>query len=133
MHNLQESLKSQIDFQDGVATRRSGSESKTINDSDIAKINGVIEDMRADAMRNNGVLTPEQVRTVRSTMSKYSKYDKTDSQSLTYDGSQLMQNMRKSIDNTAKDHIPGLREADAIYHDKIQAIEDAMKDLVYKG
>ena len=62
--------------------------------------------MKADANRNNGVLTPEQIRTVRSTMSKYSKYDKADKESLTYDGSQLMQNMRRSIDNTAKDHIP---------------------------
>lgn len=121
-----------IDIVDGKVVRKSWVESWTITDADIAHINRVYQDIVATINKNGGYLTVQQWLKIRSTLSKYARYDKMDVNTLSNDGANIMRDIRSSIDSHLKENVPWLRELDALYVDKMNQLNDALRDLIYK-
>lgn len=112
----------------GQVYRAPGTAWKTLNQADVWKINQLYQDIIADANANGGKLTTAQTLDARKSASKLAKYDA----STTTDGQSVVRSMRSAIDKTAKDSIEWLRDIDKNFVDKLEAFEDATRDLVYK-
>lgn len=117
-----------LDIQDGNVIRIPGTKAGEINQADVSKLNQLYQDIKADATRNNGDLTVSQTLDARKNASNLAKYDAT----TTTSGQNLMRSVRGDIDFIAKNNIPGLRELDRNFVDKLNEYQDATRDLVYK-
>lgn len=108
--------------------RRPWIEAGEINQADIAKLNTLYQDILATAQRQGGNLTVDQLLNVRKTASSMAKYDAT----TTTKGQWVIRSFRWGIDSVAKETVPGLKEIDAMYVDRLWEFQEAVKDLVYK-
>lgn len=115
--------------QDGTIVRPNGSDAKVINDADLAKINGLFQDLIADTKKGDGTLSVNNILNNRKNASEYAQYD----QANTSNGRAVIKQMRASLDAVAKDKIKWLREIDQNYADKIESLNDLEEGMVYKG
>lgn len=115
-----------MDFKDWVIVRIPWSKAKDLNQADINKFNQLYQDILADSSK--WYLTPEEILTFRKTVSDLAKYDATTTSTWQW----ILKSIRKIIDNQAKAQIPWLKELDAQFVDKLDELENAIMDLVYK-
>lgn len=113
--------------------RKWGVESGTITDADISHINRIYQDIKSTSDTNGWFLTVPQLLKTRSTASKFARYDKMDVNTLSSDGASIMRDIRGNVDKVGKERIPGLKELDSLYVDKMTELNDALRDLIYKG
>lgn len=127
LKNFETTLKSNwMDLQDWVIVRVPGSKAKDLNQADLTKFNQLYNDIIADSSK--WYLTPDEVLTFRKTVSDLAKYDSATTTTWQW----ILGWIRKDIDNTAKAQIPWLKELDSQFVDKLDELENAIRDLVYK-
>jgi len=114
--------------ENGQVMRAPGSKWGTLNSADLAKINTILKDIIADADTNGGKLSVSQILDNRRNASEFAKYDAT----TTSDWMKVMRAIRAAIDKTAKTEVAWLREIDKNFVDKLEAFDNATRDLVYK-
>lgn len=113
---------------DGNIIRTPWIEAWEINQADIAKLNTLYQDLIATAQRQWWNLTVSQLLDARKTASSMAKYDATTTTKWQW----VIRSFRGWIDSVAKETVPGLKEIDAMYVDRLWDFQEAVKDLVYK-
>lgn len=129
LDNIKQTVeKNGLWFEDGKIVRTQGIKAGELNDADVSKINQLYQDIQFDVNKGNGTLTPKQILDSRKTASSLAKYDG----SSTTTGQNIVRQIRKDIDSVAKEKITWLKELDAQFVDKLDELENAIRDLVYK-
>ncbi len=93
-----------------------------------AKIQDAIDQIRAD-LQSSDTITGQQLHDARVKLDKF--IDWTDPSVKSANGA--LKNVRKALDDLAKEHVPGMKELDAAYAPKKQELEALKKMLLDKS
>lgn len=115
-----------LEFKNWEVVRKRWIEARDLSQGDISRINQQYQDLIASTEK--WYLTPSEILTYRKTLSDLANYDDT----IWTTWQNIFRDLRKKVDVTAKEQVPGLKDLDAQFVDKLNAFEDAIKDLVYK-